>query len=208
MYARLSKKITNILTQNKIISEDETPIYIYSFQIILSSLVSSIFIVVWSILFKQIFNTIIFYIGFFLCRKSSGGYHAKSHIACFLLTQILFISYLTLISFSNILENKLAFILIAILSNIIIFTFAPVDNENKPFTEDEKVKFLKKSRILSLINMILVFISIYWSLLVNECFCYILGTFSVSIMLVFGKIKNLAFEKHSNKIKKEGGNAK
>lgn len=196
MYEQLSKRITDILMQNKIISEEEKEIYIYSFQIILSTLVSSLFIIIWSLLFKQIFNTIIFFIGFFLCRKISGGYHAKSHLGCFIFTQTLFISYLSLISFTNILENKLAFILITLFTNTIILTFAPIDNENKPFSEDEKVKFRKKSRILSLINIIIVFISVFFSLFISECFCYILGAFSVSIMLILGKIQNITSSKH------------
>lgn len=204
MYEQLSKKITDILIRNKIISEKEKEIYIYSFQIILSSFVSTLFIIIWSLLFKQIFNTIIFFIGFFLCRKFSGGYHAKSSLGCFIFTQTLFISYLSLISFTNILESKLAFILITLFTNIIILTFAPIDNENKPFSEDEKVKFRKKSRILSLINIIIVFISVYFSLFISECFCYILGTFSVSIMLILGKIQNITSLKHTGKIYKKG----
>lgn len=204
MYEQLSKRITNILIRNRIISEKEKEIYIYSFQIILSSFISSLFIIIWSLLFKQIFNTIIFFIGFFLCRKFSGGYHAKSHVGCFLFTQTLFISYLSLISFTNILESKLTFILVTLFTNIIILTFAPIDNGNKPFSNEETVRFRKKSRILSLINIIIAFISIYFHLFISECFCYILGAFSVSIMLILGKIQNITSLKHTGKIYKKG----
>ncbi len=200
MYEKLSKRITDILIHNKIISEADFEIYIYSFQIILSSLVSSLFIVIWSILFKQVLNTIIFFIGFSCCRKVSGGYHAKSYIACFLFTQILFITYLSIISFSNILENKFAFIIISLFSTVFIIAFAPIDNENKPFCETEKKKFRKKSLTFSIFNIFLVLISTYFSLFTAECFCYILGVFSVSIMLIFGKIQKIALLKRNYKI--------
>ena len=198
MYEKLSKKITDILIDHKIISKNDFEIYVYCFEIILSTIISSIFIIIWSILFKQFFNTVLFFIGFFFCRKVSGGYHAKSHITCFLFTQALFISYLSLISFSNILESKFAFILITILTTIIIFIFAPIDNENKPFRKNEKIKFKKRSRILSTINIIIVFVSYYFSLFINECFCYMLGVFSVSIMLILGKAQNITAVKQQN----------
>lgn len=196
MYEQLSKRITAILIRNNIVSEKEKEIYIYSFQIILSSFVSSLFIIIWSLLFKQIFNTIIFFCGFFLCRKFSGGYHAKSQVVCFLFTQTLFISYLSLITFTNILESKFSFVLITLFTNIIILTIAPIDNENKPFSKKEKTKFQKKSRILSSINLVIAFISVYFSLFIKEYFCYMLGVFSVSIMLILGKIQNSTSLKH------------
>lgn len=198
MYEKLSEKITNILIKTRIVPEDDFELYVYCFQIILSTTISSIFIIIWAILFKQILNAVFFFIGFLFCRKVSGGYHAKKQITCFLFTQSLFISFLSLISFTNILENKLAFILITIFTAIIILIFAPVDNENKPFNEKEKVKFKKRSRNLSSINLIIVFASTCFSLFINECFCYILGVFSVSIMLILGKIQNTLTAKQQN----------
>lgn len=198
MYEKISKKITNMLIECKIISENDFETFFYCFQVLLSTIVSSIFIITWSILFKQILNTMFFFIGFFICRKFSGGYHAKSHLTCFLFTQTLFISYLSLISFSNILENKIAFILITIFTTTIIFIFAPIDTANKPFSQNEKLKFKKRSRVLSLINVIIVFVSVYFSLFINECFCYILGVFSVSMMLILGKIQNITSSKKQN----------
>ena len=60
MYEKLSKKITKSLIQHSFVSENDAEIYIYSFQIILSTLVSSVFIRIWAFLFKQVLNTIIF----------------------------------------------------------------------------------------------------------------------------------------------------
>lgn len=195
MYEKLSKKITKSLIQHNFVSENDAEIYIYSFQIILSTLVSSIFILIWAFLFKQVLNTIIFFIGFFLCRKFSGGYHANSQIACFIFTQLIFISFLTLITFSNIIGNNGILILVTLLSNIIIFFLAPVDNENKPFDDNEKLKFKRQSRVFAFVNIIVVLLLLCFSLFIDKLFCYILGVLAISIMLILGKIKNIASSK-------------
>lgn len=195
MYEKLSKKITNLLIQHNFVSENDAEIYIYSFQIIFSTLVSSIFILIWAILFNQILNTIYFFTGFFLCRKFSGGYHAKSQIACFIFTQIIFISFLTLITFSNIIGNNDILIIVTLLSSIVIFFFAPVDNENKTFDDNEKLKFKRQSRIFAFVNIGVVLLLLCFSLFVDRLLCFILGVLAVSIMLVLGKIKNMASSK-------------
>lgn len=192
MYEKFSIKITNLLIQHSFIQENDSEIYVYSFQIILSTLVSTIFILIWSILFKQILNTIFFLIGFFMCRKSSGGYHANSQTVCFVFTQLIFISFLTLITFSNILENKNILIFVTIFSNILIYFFAPVDNANKPFLEYENRKYRRQSKVFILINIMLFFVTMLFSMFVNIYFCYMLGVLAISIMLVLGKIKNMA----------------
>lgn len=192
MYEKLSIRITNFLVHRGFVSENDSEIYIYSFQIILSTLVSSMFIVLWALLFKQAINTILFFVGFFLCRKCSGGYHAKSQIACFIFTQLIFLSFLTLITFSNFLDNKISIIFIAFLANISIFFFAPVENENKPFDDAEKLKFRKQSRLLILVNLIFLFFSLYIPILFDKYICYILGVLAISLMLILGKLKNIA----------------
>lgn len=192
MYEKLSIQITNHLIKYNFVKKSESEIYIYSFQIILSSLVSTAFILILSILYKQVLNTMFFFVGFFMCRKLSGGYHANSQLTCFLLTQLIFISFLSLISFSNILENKYILFIIPLLSNIVVCLFAPVDNINNPFSDSEKRKFRKRSIIFALINIFLFLLTNFFPIYNVKYLCYSLGVFSISIMLALGKIKNIA----------------
>lgn len=189
MYENFSKKITNALLKNGCIIEQDKEIYVYSFQVILSTLVSSVFIIIWSILFKQVLNTVVFFIGFYLCRKISGGYHAKNQFTCFIFTQLIFISFLALITFSNILEYKYILIILTIASNIIIYTIAPVDCENKPFSKEEVLKYKKQSKIFAIFNMIFIIITIHFSIFNNKLFCYIMGVSTISMLLILGKLK-------------------
>lgn len=190
MYKRLSIRITNFLVHHKFVSEEDTEIYIFSFQIILSTLISSIFIILWAVIFKQTINTILFFIGFFLCRKCSGGYHAKSQFACFIFTQLIFLSFLTIITFFDFLNNKTCMILITLFSNFIIFFLAPVDNENKPLSDTEILKFRKQSKYFILANTLLLLFSLYIPIFFDKYICYILGVSAISLMLILGKFKN------------------
>lgn len=191
MYEKVSTHITNLLIKYSFVEKNDLEIYVYCFQIIISTLVSTIFILIWSIIFKQFLNTLFFFTGFFMCRKFSGGYHAQNQLSCFLFTQLIFISFLCWISFSNILKNETILIIISLFSNVIICILAPVDNINNPFSDSEKKKFRKKSLIFALINLILLFITVYFANQIDKFFCYSLGVFAISLMLILGKIKNI-----------------
>lgn len=191
MYENLSKKISTFLLKHNFISEDDFNIYVYSFQIILSTLISSLFILIWALISKQILNTFIFFIGFFISRKISGGYHAKTQLACFIFTQLIFISFISLVSFSNIIENKTILIIITLISSFIIWKLSPVDNENNLLSDKEKIKFQKHSRLFSIINILGLIFALFYLKFYQKYFCYISGVTAVSIMLILGKIKYL-----------------
>ena len=192
MYEKLSTKITNLLIKYNFVQKSDSEIYVYSFEIILSTLVSTTFIIIWSILFKQFLNTLLFFIGFFMCRKFSGGYHAQSQLSCFLFTQLIFITFLSWISFSNILKNENVLIIISLFSSVVICFIAPVDNINNTFSDSEKKKFRKKSLIFTLFNLILLFSAMLFSNQIDKFCCYSLGVFAISLMLILGKIKNIS----------------
>ncbi len=208
MYEKISHKITNTLILHKFISAEEFDVYSFCFQILLSTIVSTILILFWSFLFHQTTHALFFFIGFFVSRKLCGGYHAKNQITCFIFTQLIFISFITLITFSNIIESKNNLVFFSLFSNLIILFFAPVDNINNPFCDSEKKKFRKKSIIFTLINLSLLLLIISFSILIDKYFCYTLGVFTVSIMLVLGKIGNITSLKQQNLKKGELNNEK
>lgn len=190
MYEKLSKTITEKLINNKTIEESEKDIYCYSFEVLLSTIMSTIIIILSSLILKQFYNTLLYFIGFSICRSLSGGYHAKNHYSCFILTQTAFISFMLFSKFTYI-HNKLLFMfLINLFSFIVVLSLAPIDNVNKPLDSIEKQKLKIKSRIFISINFIIMNTLSIFSRFNNECNSFSLGVFAVSLLLVIGHLNN------------------
>ena len=167
MYDNLICRVLNYLIIHGLIDENEYEIFDYCFQIIFSALFSSVFILMWAILFKQVINTLLFFIGFFFCRTFSGGFHANNQTTCFLLTQIIFLSFILIITYYEIQRNI-----------------------NKPFNKNEIKRFRFQSRLFLMIITLIVIIALIFSFYLDKVLYFILGVFSVSLMLIIGKIKN------------------
>lgn len=199
MYKKLSIQITKKLIASKIIPAEDAEIYYYSFEVMLSTFVSLLTIVVWAIIFKQLHNSLYFLAGFFISRTISGGYHANTHTICFLLTQLIFITFLCLVTFVDISNIKLILCMVMIFSNFIILLIAPIDNKNKKFSENEYQRYKKKSKVFILISTVMLPFLCLNDFIAEKSFYFCLGVFSVSIMLIFGKAKNIIESKNDER---------
>ncbi|QUH29039.1 accessory gene regulator ArgB-like protein [Vallitalea guaymasensis] len=157
MIYEFSNKISSKLIGKKIIKEDDKEVYTYGFEIIISSLLILIGMVILGIIFRCLLKVIVFILFFCSLRVQAGGYHAKSHWKCFIYFLLscflaILISHL-LLDFD---KNLIIIILVLIESCIIIITYAPVDTVNKPLGSSEKVAYKKKSMITVIVQSIII----------------------------------------------------
>lgn len=157
MIYEFSNKISSKLIGKKIIKEDDKEVYTYGFEIIISSLLILIGMVILGIIFRCLLKVIVFILFFCSLRVQAGGYHAKSHWKCFIYFLLscflaILISHL-LLDFD---KNLIIIILVLIESCIIIITYAPVDTVNKPLGSTEKVAYKKKSMITVIVQSIII----------------------------------------------------
>lgn len=158
MLEHLAEDITFILVKNKIIDIDDRTIYIYGVQIILSTLIITIFLLILGIILDKVILTLFFISTFIILRSYTGGYHAESFSGCFVITTLIYLSELLI---NCLLLDKYKTVLgmiFVIVSLVVIYRLSPVEHENNPLSLDEKKKFKKISRIT--ISVIAVFISI------------------------------------------------
>ena len=148
MLHRLSKRIALSVCNDS----DKIPldIYIYGFELLVSSVIETISLLLIGLLTGKLIDTIIFIISFSSIRVFSGGYHANSYLKCFIVT----VAYYLLVLFSAYI--MLAFpnrtiILIAIitlfLSLILFILMSPVKSKGKSILN------YKKQKILSIISL-------------------------------------------------------
>ncbi len=188
MYEKIAKKITKILIEKNILKAADREIYEYSYEILISQTIYILIMLTIAIIFGVLVESLFFFLGFYLCRKISGGYHANTYLKCHILFAM---NQGVLITLLKIPDNinwffTLPSLFIAI---VLILLFAPIDNENKQFDEKEFCKYRKACKKFCVILAIIAIIT--WFVGKNNiyCFCFSIGVLSVSVSLLYAFIE-------------------
>ena len=172
MIHRLSLEIADFLFYRKIITIEKYDVYTYGLEIILSSVLGALLIILCGILTNSLIHALLFYGLFVVIRMHTGGYHADSHIACkitlcgsFLITDYIFILTLA--------HHELTIFLAIILINLASVIFiAPVECVKKPLSNYIK----RKNRIISII--------LYFVLSTLSICLYITSYYELALFLI------------------------
>lgn len=156
MLHTISKNIANSLFDEK--SKYPMSIYVYGIELMLSSLIGTIVVLIIGVLFQSVIESIIFMISLSLIRFFSGGYHAKTYLRCdtvFALSALLvFITNKLYIKYF--MEyNIIIHIGVFIVSFIIMAIFSPVENENKKIDKFDRLKFKIISISITFVEILL-----------------------------------------------------
>ncbi|MCR5636706.1 MAG: accessory gene regulator B family protein [Clostridiales bacterium] len=154
MLHRISTKITDTFLSNN--QEYSKEVYTYGIEIILSSLLGCISVIIISILIGSALEGIIYIAGLSLIRIFAGGYHADTYFKCNIITVSSFCVSLIVHKFcikTSIINNPIVVIISALFVFTILALYSPVDNDYKPIDENDRSKF----KIISIIIAFLIF---------------------------------------------------
>lgn len=184
---KVINNFTEFLVKNNIIEEKQREIYAYGLSQLIVYLYNFLTVIVIGLIFGMVWQSIAFTAFYMMIRPYAGGYHARTPQMCYVYSLIMIIAVLFLIKIIPL--NGLLYLLIYAISSIIILKLSPVEDENKPLDNIEKVVFRKRAIkshiILSLCCLI------FWFVKLKELsLCILLALFVLSIMLVLGEIKN------------------
>lgn len=147
MIHRLSLEIADYLFYREVIDINKYDIYRYGFEMIISTIIGVILILMCGILTNSLCHAIVFYGLFVIIRMNTGGYHANSHVVCkmTLCGSFLITDYISKLMFSIFdLKILLIFVLLNFISVVVI---APVECIKKPIS-----KYIRyKNKIVSII---------------------------------------------------------
>ena len=189
MLNKCATYLTNKLNNNINFSNEEKDIYVYGFELLLSTLLSTISIFAISLAYKNIFFFLFFILFFYSLRLFCGGFHAKTYLQCFILTNLIFVSTIVLSKVVMLINLKNIMPLLVFLGFCVIFYYAPIENGNHPYSKTKYQKFRIISRILAMVYM-LIFLCVYVFvdtdiIVINASWSYIW----VSLMIVIAKLK-------------------
>lgn len=144
---KLTNDITDFFIKRNIISIDLKEVYRYGFELIISDMINFSMILMLSFLFRQIIWGITFLVCFSTLRSFCGGYHAKTYWQCRTTFVLLFVAVTTINYLVK--PHGLTILMLDVISMLIIVHFAPIENKNKPLTEELKESGKDKSIVLA-----------------------------------------------------------
>lgn len=152
------------LNKEQIIQEEKNEIYLYGLQLLMATLIKAVGLFVLAIIMGAVKESIIFMIFFSSLRIQAGGIHAHSLLKCFISTAIIMFSAIYIVRLFPYVQNLNIQIIMIVISIILVYMFAPVENENKPLSEEEKILYRKRSMITVLVGAIIILLnnSIPW----------------------------------------------
>lgn len=195
MYKRLAVSLTNTFMNKKIVTCDKRDICEYGFEILISNIVYIFIFIITTIITNTLLESLIFSLGLLIIRKTAGGHHASSYIACHIL--FAFNHILFIISIKVLPQTLLYGCICLLLSFAItmVAVFAPVDHKNKPFIKSEYVRYKTISRISCIILLIILlsYITLHATNRATDIcdmlyFSFSFGTASATVSLLSAKI--------------------
>lgn len=192
MFYQLSERITDKFEQLNVISSDDRDIYRYGVQqgcVLLLNLLSIITI---GLLCGMLIESILFMLVFVPLRTYAGGYHAKTHIRCYvysMLTIAVILLTMKLLAF-----DFWHYVLMMVVGCSVILWLAPIEDENKPLDNLEQKAYRKKAHLLVGFDVLIFLAACLLKLEVVYCSCA-MAMFLLGILVIIGQIKNQFFRK-------------
>lgn len=181
----LSSVLTDFLCRSGIVPEDDREIYAYGYEILISSIIGIASVMVIGALLGVFAETLVFIVVFISTRQTCGGYHADSYIKCIsvYITNYIMVIGLTLCLLET--YSLFVWLIMTIPAASAVIGFAPMENENKPMTDDEKK--INRRRALLITGLCialsggLLSVSARFSLLISSTLL------STAMLMIFGQ---------------------
>lgn len=187
MLERLSEKFAGKLISAGIISETDADVYVYGFFQLAMMLLNIITTLLLGVLFQFLIPCILLNLSYIPLRMNAGGHHADSPMKCYINSTIMIAALLAVIKWIPI-HPAISAVLLA-LSWIVTWILAPVEAENNPWDDTEKLVYRRRTKVIFVIEAIIFAISLFflknW---VSETI--MLGIFTESLILLIGALKN------------------
>lgn len=187
MKTAISDKFVDLLVQSGEISSDDKELYEYGLRQGFLMIINIITTIIIGLAFGMVAESLIFMITYIPLRIYAGGYHSNTQLRCYLVSIIMTVT--VLLAIKSIFWTDSKVLLLVLFSSIIVFVLSPVENVNKQLVKGEVELYRKKARGI-LILEILLFITISYFGTIKVAVCIPIALFTLSIMLILGKIKN------------------
>lgn len=189
----LTDRIVEALIANGSVDAEEKELYAYGLREGILILLNILTTAVIGLVFGAVWYSLLFLAAYIPLRIYAGGYHARTQLRCYLFSvaQLILIMYLL----TNMTGSLLLIVFGITVSGVIIWFFAPVEDENKPLSETEIKVYRKITRRVFLVEVGVILLFTLLSQL-NIAATVTMALIVSASMLLIGKVSGG---------KKEGG---
>lgn len=152
MIGVLADKITRYFVKNNIVPCEDQEIYTYGLHQGIVMIVNILTFILIGLAFKMVWESLLFMISYIPLRTYAGGYHAKTPARCYILSIFMIISVLLAMKAAS--WTNPIIIGVSLLTVIIIFALAPVEDKNKPLSNSQVVRYRRVTRVILAIELI------------------------------------------------------
>jgi len=189
MIEKLAKKVVTWQVQKNYLLIKDEKLYIYAYELLIGQAVNILIACFLAIVFHAYTTVLIFLVSYIPLRSYAGGHHAKSYNMCTIASTVMVCIICIaakIIPYDSIIWVNLAG---GIISGILIFMLAPVQDHNKPLEQVERECYRKRSREIWAAETALWAIC-YLLNARNISLAVTLGHLALSVMLCIGSVKN------------------
>lgn len=154
----LVERLTDFLEKEEIISDEEKEIVQFGLESLGGNLLGIILTLVVGVCFQQVREALLLWFLLFPLRKNAGGFHAKTKVRCFLSSTVTII--VSMVCIQQIRWTETENILITVISAVVIWIMAPVENGNKRLDSVEYRVYRQRTRKILLLEVLLFVLSL------------------------------------------------
>lgn len=154
----LSNYLVQCLLHNQIIQEDQEEIYLYGFQVLLNSLITMLWIFLWSCLLGKPFLALVAIVCLTALRQYAGGYHANSYLKCFLISNLSFWMIYQAVIWQVGHRWPMVLVGLSLASTLYLVKVGSTNHPNNPKTKEELEIRSKKTRFYTIVYSMVSFL--------------------------------------------------
>ncbi len=177
----------NIISLGKVHNINEAVLR-YGCELILTSIIGLLIMVGLSVLIGHPLAWVFFVMGFAPLRTTAGGYHADTHMRCYMVTSAMFLA--GALATYGIVWNRFTYLTISLFSVFIVALMSPLEAKSKPLTAKRRCFNRNRSLVIACMNCVIAVVFALMNLVSEEANMYYAGIFFASASLIMGKIKN------------------
>lgn len=168
--------VGTFLREKRVLAQDDLDVFAYGLDLILFTFVSILGLLALGVITGHFLETVLYLITFTSLQTTGGGYHAKTHLRCFLTTLTGWLLAMILCRFLP-LWGVALFMAQGIAA---VFMYAPIEHVNAPMSEKQKTKMRGYARCLCVILSLFAFVSHLFNPTISAAIAVGMGMYGVS----------------------------
>jgi accessory gene regulator B len=154
MLSEKAIQLSGRLASRGIISAEDVEVYSYGLELLMSTVLNILLVIVIAFLFSQPLAWFFFLLSFIPLRLTAGGFHAKTHLGCCLVFSVAYALLMLLGVLTAELVTPAMLIGVSAACVLVVLLLSPVQAPNKPLAEQDKRRNRRLSLVIAAVNLL------------------------------------------------------